>query len=43
MVDVMLTVDMLTHSIRRNTQRAPPFTGDQDFKPFVTQGRRPPT
>jgi uncharacterized LabA/DUF88 family protein len=35
MVDVMLTVDMLTHSFRRNMQRATLFTGDQDFKPLV--------
>jgi len=35
MVDVMLAVDMLTHSFRRNMQRAWLFTGDQDFKPLV--------
>lgn len=35
MVDVMLTVDMLTHSFRRNMQRATLYTGDQDFKPLV--------
>jgi uncharacterized LabA/DUF88 family protein len=35
MVDVMLTVDMLTHSVRRNMQRATLYTGDQDFKPLV--------
>jgi NYN domain len=35
MVDVMLAVDMLTHSFRRNMQRATLLTGDQDFKPLV--------
>ena len=35
MVDVMLAVDMLTHSFRRNMQRATLLTGDQDFKPLL--------
>jgi uncharacterized LabA/DUF88 family protein len=34
-VDVMLTVDMLTHSFRKNMHRATLLTGDNDFKPLV--------
>lgn len=35
MVDVMLAVDMLTHTFRKNMQRATLLTGDQDFKPLI--------
>lgn len=35
MVDVMLAVDMLTHTFRKNMNRATLFTGDQDFKPLI--------
>jgi uncharacterized LabA/DUF88 family protein len=35
MVDVMLAVDMLTHSFRRNMHEATLFTGDLDFKPLI--------
>lgn len=34
-VDVMLTVDMLTHSFRKNMHQATLLTGDNDFKPLV--------
>jgi uncharacterized LabA/DUF88 family protein len=34
-VDVMLTVDMLTHSFRKNMHRATLLTGDNDFKPLI--------
>jgi uncharacterized LabA/DUF88 family protein len=34
-VDVMITVDMLTHSFRRNMHRATLLTGDNDFKPLL--------
>jgi uncharacterized LabA/DUF88 family protein len=34
-VDVMLTVDMLTHSFRKNMHKATLFTGDNDFKPLI--------
>ena len=34
-VDVMLTVDMLTHSFRKNMQRTTLLTGDNDFKPLI--------
>jgi uncharacterized LabA/DUF88 family protein len=34
-VDVMIAVDMLTHSFRRNMHRATLLTGDLDFKPLV--------
>jgi uncharacterized LabA/DUF88 family protein len=34
-VDVMLTVDMLTHAFHRNMHRATLLTGDGDFKPLV--------
>jgi uncharacterized LabA/DUF88 family protein len=34
-VDVMLTVDMLTHAFRRNMHNATILTGDGDFKPLI--------
>jgi hypothetical protein len=34
-VDVMLTVDMLTHTFRRNMHKATLLTGDNDFKPLI--------
>jgi uncharacterized LabA/DUF88 family protein len=34
-VDVAIAVDMLTHSYRRNMNRATFLTGDLDFKPLV--------
>ena len=34
-VDVALTVDMLTHSFRRNMHRATLLSGDLDFKPLI--------
>jgi uncharacterized LabA/DUF88 family protein len=34
-VDVMIAVDMLTHSFRRNMQQATLLTGDLDFKPLL--------
>jgi uncharacterized LabA/DUF88 family protein len=34
-VDVMLTVDMLMHSFRKNMHQATLLTGDNDFKPLV--------
>ncbi|WP_375157929.1 NYN domain-containing protein [Bradyrhizobium sp. RDT46] len=34
-VDVMLTVDMLTHSFRKNMHKATLLTGDNDFKPLI--------
>ena len=34
-VDVMITVDMLTHSFRRNMHKATLLTGDNDFKPLI--------
>lgn len=34
-VDVMIAVDMLTHSVRRNMHKATLLTGDIDFKPLV--------
>jgi uncharacterized LabA/DUF88 family protein len=34
-VDVMLTVDMLTHTFRRNMDAATLLTGDVDFKPLI--------
>lgn len=34
-VDVMLTVDMLTHSFRKNMHQATLLTGDNDFKPLI--------
>jgi len=34
-VDVMLTVDLLTHTFRKNMHRATLLTGDNDFKPLV--------
>jgi uncharacterized LabA/DUF88 family protein len=34
-VDVMLTVDMLTHAFRRNMHQATLLTGDNDFKPLI--------
>jgi len=41
-VDVMIAVDMLTHSFRRNMQQATLLTADLDFKPLldalVTEG-----
>jgi uncharacterized LabA/DUF88 family protein len=41
-VDIMIAVDMLTHSFRRNMQRATLLTADLDFKPLldalVTEG-----
>lgn len=34
-VDIMIAVDMLTHSFRRNMHRAVLLTADLDFKPLV--------
>jgi hypothetical protein len=34
-VDVMLTVDMLTHAFRKNMHKATLLTGDNDFKPLI--------
>lgn len=34
-VDVMLTVDMLTHAFRRNMHKATLLSGDNDFKPLL--------
>ncbi|PSF34960.1 hypothetical protein C7H19_18320 [Aphanothece hegewaldii CCALA 016] len=34
-VDIMIAVDMLTHSFRRNMQEATLLTGDLDFKPLI--------
>jgi uncharacterized LabA/DUF88 family protein len=34
-VDVMLAVDMLTHSFRKNMHKATLLTGDNDFKPLI--------
>jgi uncharacterized LabA/DUF88 family protein len=34
-VDVMIAVDMLTHTFRRNMHEATLLTGDNDFKPLV--------
>jgi uncharacterized LabA/DUF88 family protein len=34
-VDVMITVDMLTHAFRRNMQHCTLLTGDLDFKPLI--------
>lgn len=34
-VDIMIAVDMLTHSFRRNMHRAALLTADLDFKPLV--------
>ncbi len=34
-VDVMIAVDMLTHTFRRNMHQATLLTGDNDFKPLV--------
>jgi uncharacterized LabA/DUF88 family protein len=34
-VDVMIAVDMLTHSFRRNMQQATLMTADLDFKPLL--------
>lgn len=34
-VDVMLTVDMLTHAFRKNMHQATLLTGDNDFKPLI--------
>ncbi len=34
-VDVMITVDMLTHAFRRNMQECTLLTGDLDFKPLI--------
>jgi uncharacterized LabA/DUF88 family protein len=34
-VDVMLTVDMLTHTFRKNMHQATLLTGDNDFKPLI--------
>lgn len=34
-VDIMITVDMLTHSFRRNMHEATLLTGDLDFKPLI--------
>jgi uncharacterized LabA/DUF88 family protein len=34
-VDVMIAVDMLTHTFRRNMQHATLLTGDNDFKPLL--------
>jgi uncharacterized LabA/DUF88 family protein len=34
-VDIMIAVDMLTHSFRRNMQRATLLTADLDFKPLL--------
>jgi uncharacterized LabA/DUF88 family protein len=34
-VDIMIAVDMLSHSFRRNMQEATLLTGDLDFKPLI--------
>jgi uncharacterized LabA/DUF88 family protein len=34
-VDVMIAVDMLTHTFRRNMHKATLLSGDNDFKPLV--------
>ena len=34
-VDIMITVDMLMHSVRRNMHEATLLTGDLDFKPLI--------
>ena len=34
-IDVAITVDMLTHSYRKNMQQATLLTGDLDFKPLI--------
>ena len=34
-VDVLIAVDMLTHTFRRNMHRATLLTGDVDFKPLI--------
>jgi uncharacterized LabA/DUF88 family protein len=34
-VDVMIAVDMLTHTFRRNMHEATLLTGDNDFKPLI--------
>lgn len=34
-VDIMIAVDMLTHSFRRNMTEATLLTGDLDFKPLI--------
>lgn len=34
-VDVMIAVDMLTHTFRRNMHQAALLTGDNDFKPLI--------
>ena len=34
-VDIMIAVDMLTHSFRRNMNEATLLTGDLDFKPLI--------
>jgi uncharacterized LabA/DUF88 family protein len=34
-IDVMIAVDMLTHSFRRNMHEATLLTGDLDFKPLI--------
>jgi hypothetical protein len=34
-IDVMIAVDMLTHSFRRNMHQATLLTGDLDFKPLL--------
>ncbi len=34
-VDVMIAVDMLTHTFRRNMHHASLLTGDNDFKPLI--------
>jgi hypothetical protein len=34
-IDVMIAVDMLTHTFRRNMQEATLLTGDLDFKPLI--------
>ena len=35
-VDIRIAVDMLTHSFRRNINRALLFAGDRDFEPLVS-------
>src|SRR5277367_4656558 len=34
-IDVLITVDMLTHSFRKNMDEAILLTGDLDFKPLI--------
>lgn len=34
-VDVMIAVDMLTHTFRKNMHKATLLTGDNDFKPLI--------